>query len=137
MDARPDVVDARPDLAPDLAPDAGAGTCPASGATDVGAPSKFTNGMATYFASGAYFVCRDSKGLYTVSSLCTHEGATIQAQATQFYCPRHGATFDLNGAVTKGPASRALAHYSLCLMSNGNVGVVKSMTVAATTRLVA
>lgn len=44
---------------------------------------------------------------------CTHEGAIVNLSGQQFVCPRHGATFALNGDVTGGPASSNLAHCSV------------------------
>ena len=112
-------------------------TCPSSGATDVGAPTTFTTGTPVYFSSGKYFVIRDSGGLYAMTAVCTHEGATCDYESAQsdIYCPRHGATFSLTGAVTQGPATKALNHYAMCTLSNGHVGVISSQTVSATTRL--
>jgi cytochrome b6-f complex iron-sulfur subunit len=112
-------------------------TCPSSGATDVGAPTTFTTGTPVYFSTGKYFVIRDSGGLYAMTAVCTHEGATCDYESAQsdIYCPRHGATFSLTGAVTQGPATKALNHYAMCTLSNGHVGVISSQTVSATTRL--
>lgn len=79
---------------------------------------------------------RDSNGLYAMTAVCTHEGATCEYESAQndIYCPRHGATFSLNGAVTQSPATKALNHFAMCTMSNGNVGVITSQTVSATER---
>ncbi|MFM7856715.1 MAG: ubiquinol-cytochrome c reductase iron-sulfur subunit [Flammeovirgaceae bacterium] len=48
---------------------------------------------------------------------CTHEGTAVNFQSgnKNFVCPRHGATFDINGAVTKGPATTALTKYNTTL----------------------
>ena len=121
--------------------DAGSGssgaTCPATGATDVGAPSTFTLNKPKYFSSGNFFVVRDSGGLYALTARCTHDGVTISAETSDFFCPAHGATFDLNGNVTQGPAFNPLVHYAMCTLASGNVGVIKSQTVSKTQRLVA
>jgi len=122
-------------------PDAGSGssgaTCPTTGATDVGAPSTFTLNKPKYFSSGNFFVVRDSGGLYALTARCTHDGVTISAETSDFYCPAHGATFDFDGNATHSPAYRALVHYAMCTLASGNVGVIKSQTVAQTQRLVA
>lgn len=49
-----------------------------------------------------------------VSQACTHEGTSVQFQGAnnRFFCPNHGATFSTNGAVTNGPATRALVSYN-------------------------
>ena len=113
------------------------GTCPTTGATDVGAASTFQTGKPVYFSSGNFFVVRDSGGLYALTARCTHQGVTVNGSSSGFSCPAHGATFDINGAVTSGPASTPLVHYAMCTTANGNVGVNKAMTVAASVRLMA
>jgi cytochrome b6-f complex iron-sulfur subunit len=116
-------------------PDGGSGATCSPSATDVGAPATFTLNTPKYF-SGKYFVVRDSGGLYAVSSLCTHEGATNAVFGTNFRCPRHGALFTFNGAIVSGPVSKVLVHYSMCTLANGHVGVMTTI-VSAATRLVA
>jgi cytochrome b6-f complex iron-sulfur subunit len=130
-DARPGSPDARPGN-----PDAAGGPVCGSGATDVGAASTFVSGSPKRFSSG-YFVVRDSGGLYAVSSICTHEGATCTVSSGVFYCPRHGAEFTFNGDVISGPVFTGLVHYAMCFMPNGNVGVIKSQQVSQSQRLVA
>jgi cytochrome b6-f complex iron-sulfur subunit len=51
---------------------------------------------------------------------CTHEGASVnfQSSSKKFVCPRHGATFDINGNVTAGPATKALTKYNTTLTGN-------------------
>lgn len=121
-----------------VTPDAGtAATCPSTGVTDVGAPSTFQMNVPKYFSSGNFFVVRDSGGLYALTARCTHDGVTISAESSDFYCPAHGATFTFNGTVTSGPAFNPLVHYAMCTMASGHVGVVKSQTVSQSQRLVA
>lgn len=44
------------------------------------------------------------------SAICTHQGCTVDAAATDFECPCHGSTYAAaTGAVTNGPAVQALA----------------------------
>jgi len=118
---------------PDAAP---AATC-GSGASDTGlAPAGFSLGTPKYVTSGRYFVVKDSGGFYALTSLCTHEGAVCVVDSGVFYCPRHGAQFDFDGAVISGPVSRALVHYAMCTLANGHLGVTTSQTVSASTRLV-
>ena len=59
-----------------------------------------------------------------VSSMCTHQGATVeyQANANRFYCPLHGSTFDAGGKVTTGPAKATLNQYKTSL-SGSNLRV--------------
>lgn len=146
-------------LGTDLPPDAGAahhvdagmvtsgdgsttGACTGS-PTDVGEPSTFVAGTPKYFSTGNFYVVRDAGGLYALTAKCTHDGATTcigtsnncSASGTEFYCPRHGATFSFLGTATTGPAFLPLVHYSMCLMASGHAGVTTTVTVSQTTRL--
>jgi nitrite reductase/ring-hydroxylating ferredoxin subunit len=135
-DARPGSPDARPQ--PDAmlgSPDASSGATCTGTATDVGAPSSYSSGSPKYFSSPRLFVVRDSGGLYALSSRCTHEGATLSTQSGHFYCPRHGAEFTYNGDVISGPVFTGLVHYAMCILSNGNAGVMTSQQVSQSTRL--
>ena len=74
-----------------------------------------------YLYSNGVIVAKTINGDYiAVQQSCTHESATLMYQGTshRFYCDRHGATFSESGAVTNGPASRALKQYNTSL--NGN-----------------
>src|SRR4051812_28866048 len=111
-------------------------TC-GTGAPHVGMPPTFVLGKPVYVASKNVFIVRDASGLYALTARCTHQGVTVTARTSDFYCPGHGATFNLDGAVTKGPATKALQHYALCTLPNGHVGVDTTKPVVATERLVA
>jgi len=55
------------------------------------------------------------------SAICTHQGCTVGAAATDFECPCHGSTYAAaTGAVTNGPAVRALAKIAV-KVSDGSV----------------
>jgi cytochrome b6-f complex iron-sulfur subunit len=51
--------------------------------------------------------------LVAVNPKCTHNGCDVKWSAGEkkYECPCHGASFDANGAVLKGPATRPLATY--------------------------
>ena len=135
-DARPGSPDARPQ--PDAmvgSPDASGGPTCTGTATDCGPPGGYSSGAPKYFSSGHFFVVRDSGGLYALSSSCTHEGATLGTQSGVFYCPRHGAEFTYDGDVISGPVFTGLRHYAMCILSNGNAGVMTSQVVSQSTRL--
>lgn len=68
----------------------------------------------TFYGAGddVYVVNDDSKE--ALSLTCTHQGCTVQPQADgRFQCPCHGAQFDSNGKVVKGPAQRDLATFKV------------------------
>jgi Rieske Fe-S protein len=60
-------------------------------------------------------VAQPSAGHYVAfSASCTHACCFVTFQKTEFVCPCHGSTYDLNGQVTGGPAPAALPKLSVC-----------------------
>lgn len=58
---------------------------------------------------GAMYVIRKADGVQVLSAVCTHAGCDVKLnESGGFSCPCHGAQFDAQGAVVKGPARRAL-----------------------------
>jgi nitrite reductase/ring-hydroxylating ferredoxin subunit len=110
--------------------------CP-SGGFDAGPASEIMTGTAKYFANEEVFVCRDAGGLYALTSVCTHTGCDVKQNGSQFWCPCHAATFDLNGEHPTPPAYSPLVHYSLCVDATGNIHVDTSTIVAPASRVVA
>jgi nitrite reductase/ring-hydroxylating ferredoxin subunit len=108
-----------------------------SGPYNAGLASAITTGQAKYITDNsnfAIFLCRDSGGLYALDAQCTHEGQILTKKTNEFYCSRHGATFDLNGQNPTSPAFSPLAHYSLCIDGGGNVLIDYNKTVSSSTR---
>ena len=70
-------------------------------------------------------VVRESTSTFAAFSLvCPHQGNTVQAQTTRFYCPGHGATFDLAGNWTGGQRTSNLRSYPVSYdASTGSVTV--------------
>ena len=66
--------------------------------------------MRDYRKQGNFFLLADAKGVYAVSSICTHAGCSVRAAGGAFECPCHDSAFDLGGAVTAGPAKLPLKH---------------------------
>ncbi|MDI1233066.1 MAG: Rieske (2Fe-2S) protein [bacterium] len=63
-------------------------------------------------------VARTNSGTFlAVATACTHEGTTINYNATNnnFVCPNHNAMFNSSGAVTQGPANSNLTKYNTTL----------------------
>lgn len=52
---------------------------------------------------------KDEKGVWAVSTVCTHLGCIVKPSPTGFDCPCHGSKFAADGTVIKGPAPTALA----------------------------
>lgn len=115
------------------------GGCSTAG-VDVGAASTYM--MNVPVLTKRLVVVRDANGFYAMSAACTHQGQLVcigtttacTSTGTDLYCTRHGAAFSFTGAVVRGPASTPLPHYAMCTLANGNLGVLTTMTVPATTR---
>ena len=57
-------------------------------------------------------VVRESATTFAAFSLvCPHQGSTVEAQTSRFYCPGHGATFSLTGQWTGGERTSNLRSY--------------------------
>ncbi|MCB9170324.1 MAG: Rieske 2Fe-2S domain-containing protein [Flavobacteriales bacterium] len=68
-----------------------------------------TNGG--YLVTQRVIVARTLDGNYiAVAASCTHQGVTVQYQASsyRFHCNGHGANFNESGGVINGPATTAL-----------------------------
>ncbi|HJU83155.1 MAG TPA: Rieske (2Fe-2S) protein [Holophagaceae bacterium] len=66
-----------------------------------------------YRRLGNFFLLSDAKGLYAVSSVCTHAGCSVRPTGGAFECPCHGSAFDAGGVVTAGPAKLPLKHFEV------------------------
>jgi len=117
---------------------AGGGQAACSGAILAGKASAVSVGSLVAVAN-SYVIGRDNAGLYAMSSICTHQGCgmSIVGAATQetLYCACHGSAFSGTGAVTRGPARRALQHYQLEISANGELTICVNSSVSATTRI--
>jgi len=71
-------------------------------------------------SSGSYLASRTGQDTFAVlTAICTHEGCTIDGfQSSTYVCPCHGSQFNVNGGVTKGPASQSLTQFA-STFSNG------------------
>ena len=67
-----------------------------------------------YFGAGdAVFVTKVGES-EAISLTCTHQGCTVHRQTDgKFHCPCHGAVFDSEGKVIKGPATRNLPKFKV------------------------
>jgi cytochrome b6-f complex iron-sulfur subunit len=78
---------------------------------------KFRVSLPESLAEGAPYIppgrsvalFRDGKGVFAVSTVCTHLGCIVKSRDAGFECPCHGSRFAADGSVLKGPAPRALA----------------------------
>ncbi len=75
--------------------------------------------------NGSVIVVRIADGniaesFVALSLICTHQGCTVgyDSVATGFKCPCHGSEYNINGAVTQGPAPQALTKYKITITNN-------------------
>ena len=77
------------------------------GLSTVGQPVEVKN--ASGASSGIAVVRTGTASFVALGMACTHEGTKVNIVNKIFDCPNHGARFSSTGAVTLGPATRALA----------------------------
>ncbi|WP_436393926.1 TQO small subunit DoxD [Amycolatopsis sp. MEPSY49] len=73
-------------------------------AVAVGSSTSFT----TPNGSAAYLLRPSTDTFMAFLATCTHQGCPITLAGSGFRCPCHGSTFDGNGQVTGGPATKPL-----------------------------
>jgi len=65
--------------------------------------------------SSKIIVIQASAGKYVaLSTACTHACCTVSFSGSGFNCPCHGASFDITGQPTGGPANGPLASLNVC-----------------------
>ncbi|MBW4679957.1 MAG: FAD-dependent oxidoreductase [Microcoleus vaginatus WJT46-NPBG5] len=72
------------------------------------------DGQMEYYGAGDRVFAAKVKSKEAISLTCTHQGCTVQPQADgKFHCPCHGAIFDSDGKVIKGPAEQDLPRFKV------------------------
>ena len=78
-----------------------------------------------YRKPAGFFLIADDRGIYALSSVCTHRGCTVHLEGSSgFGCPCHDSEYDLQGTVTQGPAERPLKHFEVSEQEPGGVLIV-------------
>ncbi len=81
----------------------------------------------TWLKTAHIAVIRHAGRIYSCTSVCTHRGGILGTpDGVSFLCPRHHATFDIDGDVTKGPAKLPLNRYAIAVGSDGHIVVDKT-----------
>lgn len=74
-----------------------------------------------YATIGNVIVIRKSDSKFLALSLkCTHKKCDVEYDGSSFECPCHGSTYDGNGKVTNGPATKNLRSYKTSFNSEEN-----------------
>lgn len=71
-------------------------------------PEALSAGEAFVPPGRAVALFRDGEGVFAISTICTHLGCVVKPMPDGFECPCHGSRFGVDGAVSRGPAPRAL-----------------------------
>src|SRR5438093_13335431 len=90
---------------------------------DVGPEESYSKeGIYDAFADRGFFLVRHGEDLFAVASICTHRNCKLKPQRDQtILCPCHGSKFDLDGKVTRGPATRDLPHFQTHIDDRGHL----------------
>jgi cytochrome b6-f complex iron-sulfur subunit len=100
----------------------------------VALPETLTAGEAFVPVGRSVAVFKDAEGVHAVSTICTHLGCIVKANAEGFECPCHGSRFAHDGEVTRGPAPRALPWLKVSV-SGGVITVDEGTTVPPGTKV--
>jgi Rieske Fe-S protein len=69
-----------------------------------------------------FFIIRRADEVFALSSICTHKGCKVRAQADQSYlCKCHQSRFDATGKVLNGPATADLPRLKVKLSADRHV----------------
>ena len=90
---------------------------------DAGPASNYArDGLYDTFREQGFFLIRTGGKLVAISSKCTHRVCKLTVEPDRsFYCECHGSTFDPNGKVTEGPATRDLPVFSTATDEKGHL----------------
>ena len=97
---------------------------------NVSLPASLASGEAFVPPGRSVAVFRDDEGVFAISAVCTHLGCIVKPSPNGFACPCHGSEYAKDGAVTKGPAPKALPW--LKVTKNGGGFVVDEETTVKT-----
>jgi cytochrome b6-f complex iron-sulfur subunit len=83
----------------------------------VGRPEEIAQGTLLVLPEQKVFVVHGPSGFFALSATCTHLGCMTryERENNRIFCPCHGSQFAVDGAVTAGPAPRALRRLDLAL----------------------
>ena len=103
-------------------------TVSVNGTVDAGPATDYANdGVYSRFRDNGFFLIRRGPRLFARSSYCTHRKCKLSADPDRsFYCKCHGSTFDPDGKVTDGPATKDLPGFAVSEDARGHVMVKAS-----------
>jgi len=91
----------------------------------VGTIQDFTVGEPVLVKKDAHnpiIIYRQQNSITALSAKCTHKGCTVRVKKQDVYvCPCHGAMYEYDGTVKKGPAKRNLESLPVKVSDTGEV----------------
>ena len=104
-----------------------------------GSASSVQAGTLTALVGQGVAIGRDAGGIYALSLICTHQGCDISSSgsvsASSIQCFCHGAVFDAQGNVLRGPAQFPLVHFAVSEDAAGQLTIHTNEQVSPSTRL--
>jgi cytochrome b6-f complex iron-sulfur subunit len=90
-----------------------------------GSPLDYPEGTVRFHKAQRAYVVGTAGGVYAMSAVCTHLGCITRfvSDENAIACPCHGSRFDIEGAVTHGPAPQALPWLEASVDAAGNLVV--------------
>jgi nitrite reductase/ring-hydroxylating ferredoxin subunit len=80
--------------------------------------------VSRWDGSDQFLLVRHGTQMYALSTVCPHKGGHIKIDVggdSQFKCTRHGARFDLDGDVTRGPAKEGMFRIAISVDERGHI----------------
>ena len=97
------------------------------GQLQAGLTSDYPMNSLTPVGNAPVALGHDADGFYAMTLTCSHQGCNMakfgRVQADKVTCNCHGAQFDGNGEVLRGPALASLAHFAVYIDSDGSVSI--------------
>ena len=92
---------------------------------DEAAYSALKSPGGSVIVSGVIIANTGNDNYVALSSICTHQGCTVNysVQTNRFPCPCHGSVFNADGSVVNGPATAPLKRYTVT--KEGNILTIK------------
>jgi cytochrome b6-f complex iron-sulfur subunit len=101
----------------------------------IGKPEDYPPGVRVAREAERICIVREGNKVAAISTTCTHLGCSVSISDTGFACPCHGSRYDQDGAITGGPAPKALPWFKVSLAPNGEIEVDKNQQVQPGTYL--
>ena len=83
-------------------------------------PSLSSVGGYAMITKTVIVIRKSSSKFIALSTICTHKKCDVDYDGNGFECPCHGSTYDKNGKVTNGPATKNLKSYKVTFDSDEN-----------------